>query len=53
MATREFYVVVEKDGDGFSVEEVPHLKGCYTQVKILDELIANIKEVTELCLEEV
>jgi len=53
MATREFYVVVEKDEDGFFVGEVPHLKGCYTQRKTLDELMANIKEVIELCLEEV
>ena len=52
MAGREFYVVIEKDEDGFFVGEVPQLKGCYTQGKSLDELMANIKEVIELCLEE-
>lgn len=53
MANREFYVVIEKDEDGFFVGEVPQLKGCYTQGKTLDELMSNIKEVIELCLEEV
>ena len=52
MAKREFYVVIEKDEDGFFVGEVPQLRGCYTQGKTLDELMTNIKEVIELCLEE-
>ncbi|MDY0374950.1 MAG: type II toxin-antitoxin system HicB family antitoxin [Desulfobacterium sp.] len=26
---KEFYVVIEKDEDGFFVGEVPALKGCY------------------------
>lgn len=49
---REFYVVIEKDQDGFFVGEVPQLKGCYSQGRNLDELMANIKEVIEMCLEE-
>ena len=52
MANREFYVVIEKDEDGFFVGEVPQLRGCYSQGKTLDELMVNIKEVVELCLEE-
>ena len=52
MPNREFYVVIEKDEDGFFVGEVPQLRGCYTQGKTLDELMVNIKEVIELCLEE-
>ena len=52
MVGREFYVVIEKDEDGFFVGEVPQLKGCYTQGKTLDELMANIKEVIEMCLED-
>ena len=51
MVDREFYVVIEKDEDGFFVGEVPQLKGCYTQGKTLDELMTNIKEVIEMCLE--
>lgn len=52
MASKEFFVFVEKDEDGFYVGEVPQLKACYSQGKTLDELMINIKEVIELCLEE-
>ena len=48
----DFYIVIEKDQDGFFVGEVPQLKGCYTQGRSLDELMANIKEVIEMCREE-
>ena len=49
---REFYVVIEKDEDGFFVGEVPQLRGCYSQGKTIDELMKNIIEVISLCLEE-
>jgi len=49
---KEFYVVIERDVDGFFVGEVPQLKACYSQGKTLDELMTNIREVIELCLEE-
>ncbi|PMB06325.1 hypothetical protein CEN49_15850 [Fischerella thermalis CCMEE 5273] len=49
---REFYVVIERDEDGYYVGEVPQLKGCYSQGETIDELMSNIKEVIELCLEE-
>ena len=52
MPGREFYVVIEKDEDGFYVGEVPQLRACYTQGRTLDELMENIKEVIELCLED-
>ena len=48
----EFYVVIEKDEDGFFVGEVPQLKACYAQGKTIDELMANMKEVIALALEE-
>ena len=38
--------------DGYYVGEVPQSKGCYSQGETIDELMANIKEVIELCLEE-
>lgn len=47
----EFTVIVEKDEDGYFVAEVPDLKGCYTQGKSLDEVMKNIKEVIDICLE--
>ena len=46
-----FTVIVEKDEDGYYVAEVPDLRGCYTQGETLEEVLKNIKEVIELCLE--
>ncbi|MBD2439132.1 type II toxin-antitoxin system HicB family antitoxin [Nostoc sp. FACHB-110] len=48
---REFYVIIERDEDGYYVGEVPQLRGCYSQGETIDELMVNIKEVIELCLE--
>lgn len=50
--SREFYVSIEKDEDGFFIGEVPQLKACYSQGKTIDELMANMKEVIALALEE-
>ena len=47
---REFYVVIERDEDGFFVGEVPALKACYAQGRTIDEMLCNIKEVIDLCL---
>ncbi len=44
-------MVIEKDEDGFYVAEVPTLRGCYTQGESIEEVLENIKEVIELCLE--
>ncbi len=49
---REFYVVIERDEDGLYVGEVPQLRGCYSQGKTLDELMTNMREVIQLCLED-
>jgi predicted RNase H-like HicB family nuclease len=49
---QEFYVVIERDEDGYYVGEVPQLRACYSQGRTLDELMTNIKEAIELCLEE-
>ena len=49
--TRQFYVVVEKDSEGYFVATVPALPGCHTQAKSLDELMSRIREAIELCLE--
>jgi predicted RNase H-like HicB family nuclease len=48
---REFYVIIERDDDGYYVGEVPQLKGCYSQGETIDELMINMKEVIEICLE--
>ncbi len=48
---REFTVVIEQDEEGYLVGTVPELKGCHTQARSLDELMARVKEVIVLCLE--
>lgn len=49
--SREFSVVIERDSDGMLIASVPNLRGCHSQAKSLDELMARIKEAIELCLE--
>lgn len=49
---QEFYVVIEKDEDGYYIGEVPQLQSCYAQGETIDELMENMKEVIEMCLEE-
>ena len=48
---QEFYVIIERDEDGFYVGEVPQLRACYSQGRTIDELMANIQDVIALCLE--
>ena len=47
-----FKVLLEPDETGGFVVSCPQLEGCYTQGETLQEAIANIKEVIEMCLEE-
>ncbi len=49
--SREFNVIIERDAEGYYVGSVPSLKGCHTQARSLDELMARIREAIELCLE--
>jgi predicted RNase H-like HicB family nuclease len=48
---REFNVVIERDAEGYYVASVPELRGCHTQARSLDKLLARIREAIELCLE--
>lgn len=49
---RNFTVIIEKDeAAGMYVGEVPGLPGCHTHGKTIDELVKNMKEVIELCME--
>jgi predicted RNase H-like HicB family nuclease len=50
--SREFFVVIEKDEDGYYVGEAPQLRACYAQGRTMDELLANMKEVIALALED-
>jgi len=47
-----FTVIIERDEAGYLVGDVPELEGCHTQAKSLDELMKNVREAIELCLEE-
>ena len=48
-----FTAQIEKDKEtGLYMGIVPNLPGAYTQAATLDELQVNLKEVIELCLEE-
>ncbi|PZU93717.1 MAG: hypothetical protein DCE90_15970 [Pseudanabaena sp.] len=49
---KEFYVVIERDEDGIYIGEVPQLRACYSQGCTVDELMLNMREVIEMCLEE-
>lgn len=49
---RSFTVVIEKDVEtDMYVGDVPGLSGCHSQGKTIDELMKNMKEIIELCLE--
>ena len=50
MAKREFYVVVEKDGDGGFIGEAPQLRKCFNHGKALDELMKNMRKSIETCM---
>jgi predicted RNase H-like HicB family nuclease len=52
MEKKVFTVVIERDEEGWLVADVPELNGCHTQAKTMDELIKRVKEVIELCLED-
>jgi predicted RNase H-like HicB family nuclease len=47
----EFDVVILEDEAGGYVAFVPALRGCHTQGDTLEELVKNIKEAIELCME--
>jgi len=50
MAER-FHIIIEQDEDGGFIGKVPELQGCVSQGDTLDELMENMKEAIELCLE--
>lgn len=49
--SRVFHVLIEQDEDGGYIGKVPELQGCLSQGDTLDELMKNIREAIELCLE--
>lgn len=51
---RQFTAIIEYDPETAQyVGIVPGIPGAHTQAETLDELRVNLKEVLELCLEEI
>ena len=48
---KKFHIIVEQDEDGVYIGKVLELQGCVTQGETKEELIKNIKEAIQLCLE--
>ncbi|MBV5308566.1 type II toxin-antitoxin system HicB family antitoxin [Chromatium okenii] len=48
---KEFYIMIERDAEGYFIASVPSLPGCHTQAKSLDILMERIQEAIELYLE--
>lgn len=48
----QFNAIIEHDKDGFFAY-IPALKGCVSQGDTLEEALNNIKEATELYLEDI
>ena len=51
-ARQTFPVIIEADPHGGFVVSNPALSGCYSQGETIEEALANIREATLLCLEE-
>lgn len=54
MKTDQVYhykVLIERGQDGYFVAWVPAIPGCHTQGKTYEELIVNVREAIQLCLE--
>jgi len=45
-------VVIEQDEDGAYIANCSALEGCYTQGDTSEEVMENIKDVIQMCLEE-
>lgn len=48
---KNFTAIIEQDKDGMYAGRIPHLRGCVTQSKTIDELILNLKDAIKLYLD--
>ena len=48
---KEYYIVYERDEDGFFIAHCPSIKGCVAAGKTLDEAYQNIQDAILSCLE--
>lgn len=47
MSTQRFTIIIEKDADGYYAY-CPQLQGCYAQGENYEEVLANIKDVVKI-----
>jgi len=45
-------IIIETDEDGVFIVSCPLFKGCHSYGKTINEALARIKEVIELCMED-
>ena len=45
-------ILVERDEDNIYIVSCPVFGGCHSYGKTIDEALANIQEVIEMCIEE-
>ncbi len=46
-------IIIEMDEDNYYIVSCPLFKGCHSYGKTIDEAMENIREVIEMCLEEI
>ena len=52
MKTYHLPILVETDEDGVFIVSCALYKGCHSYGKKIDEALANLKEVVEICIAE-
>ncbi len=52
MKTIHAPIIIETDEDGVFIVTCPLFKGCHTYGKTIEEALARIKEVIQLCMED-
>ena len=52
MAKLHLPIIIEMDEDGYYIVSCPLYKGCHSYGETIDDALANIKEVVEMCLDE-
>jgi predicted RNase H-like HicB family nuclease len=45
-------ILVEQDEDNIYIVSCPVFKGCHSYGKTIDEALANIREVIDICIDE-
>lgn len=51
MVKQAFKIILEQDEDGVFVASVPAVPGCFAEGKKYEEVMVNIEEALNLCLE--